>query len=97
VLAVLGGATITLSGCSSPTEPTYSDVQGVVANNHGHAVTITGAQLGARGGVTLSIQGTSSHQHMVELSAVEVNTISQGRQVVKTSTGTSHTHTVTFN
>jgi hypothetical protein len=103
VMAVLGGATITLGGCAAdaPTQPTtYADQPGNVVSNHGHAVAITGAQLAAGGGVVLDIQGTASHPHQVELTAAEVRAIGEGRRVAKDSTPSpsgSHAHTVTFN
>ncbi|HVR69822.1 MAG TPA: hypothetical protein VMT87_03170 [Vicinamibacteria bacterium] len=63
-------------------------------------VAITGAQLSAGGGVTLDIQGTSSHPHQVTLTAADVIAIRDGRRVSKDSTPNpsgSHAHTVTFN
>jgi hypothetical protein len=102
VMLLLGGVTITLSGCAGdgPTQPTYADAVGTVGTNHGHAVMITGAVLSAGGGVTLDIQGTSSHPHQVTLTSAEVISIREGRRVSKESTPSpsgSHAHTVTFN
>jgi hypothetical protein len=102
ILAVLGGVSITLTGCAgeSPTQPTYTDVAGTVGSNHGHTVVITAAQLTAGGGVVLDIQGTSSHPHQVELTAGDVAAVRDGRRVSKDSTPSpsgSHAHTVTFN
>jgi hypothetical protein len=100
LLVMLGGVAITISGCESPTQATYTDKTGNVGNNHGHSVVITGAQLGAGGAVTLEIQGTSSHPHSVSLTAADVVSIREGRQVSKDSTPSpsgSHAHTVTFN
>lgn len=100
LLVMLGGVAITISGCESPTQPTYTDKTGNLGNNHGHTVVITGAQLGAGGAVTLEIQGTSSHAHTVSLTAGDVVGIRDGRQVSKESSPNpsgSHSHTVTFN
>lgn len=100
LLVMLGGVAITISGCESPTQPTYTDKTGNVASNHGHTVVITGAQLGAGGAVTLAIQGTSTHTHTVALTAADVLGILDGRQVSKDSSPSpsgSHSHTVTFN
>lgn len=105
LLAALGGMTITISGCGgeSPTAPTApttgrpTDVTGTIAANHGHVVVITGALLSARGALSLSIQGSAAHDHTVELSAEEVARVWRGQRVVKESSGTRHTHTVTFN
>ncbi len=103
-LAMLGGATITVgfAACTKSTDtavvPTVSDATGVIASNHGHTAIITKAQLTAGGGLTLDITGTSSHTHSLTLTAVEVTTIKGGTRVSKESTsGGSHTHTVTFN
>jgi hypothetical protein len=100
-LAALSGAVITI-GCGSDSPsgntPPPSDVAGTVGANHGHAATITAAQIGAGSTIVLSIQGTSPHDHTVELTAAEIAQVRGGRQLVKTSSDSfSHTHTVTFN
>jgi hypothetical protein len=104
VAALLGGATITLQGCSGgaggPAQPSYVDTVGNVVNNHGHTVTITAAQLAAGGGVVLEIQGSSTHPHQIELTAGEVVAIRAGTRVSKDSSPSpsgSHNHTVVFN
>lgn len=101
LLAMLAGVTVTMTtGCGSPSAPTLAtaDSTGAVGNNHGHAVTISAAQLNEGGGVTLNIQGTSSHDHVLELTALEVVRIRAGIQVVKDcGMMRSHVHTVTFN
>jgi hypothetical protein len=100
LLVMLGGVAITISGCESPTQATYTDKTGNVISNHGHSVVITGAQLGAGGAVTLEIQGTASHPHSVSLTAADVVSIREGRQVSKDSSPNpsgSHAHKVTFN
>jgi hypothetical protein len=109
LLAMLGGVSITISACggkagsfpSSPSAPStpepVADKAGVISNNHGHVAVITGAQLTAASTLALSIQGTASHNHMVELSSDEIGQIRAGRTIAKESSGTSHTHMVTFN
>ena len=101
LLAMLAGVTVTMTGCSSdPLEPTAvaSDKTGSIANNHGHAVSITAAQQLAGGGVSLNIQGTSSHPHVLELTALEVVRIRAGYQIVKgCATERNHSHMITFN
>ena len=109
LLAMLGGVSITISGCggkagSSPSSPSMpatpeplADKAGAISNNHGHAAVITGAQLTAASTLALSIQGTASHNHMLELSGAELGQIREGRTFTKECTGTSHTHMVTFN
>jgi hypothetical protein len=102
-MLALGGVAITLgSGCSgeSPTEPSYTDLAGTVASNHGHSAVITSAQLAAGGALVLAIQGTGSHPHTVELTAADVRAIRQGQRISKESNlspSGSHGHTVTFN
>jgi hypothetical protein len=109
MLAMLGGVSITISGCggkggSSPSSPSMpeapapvTDKAGSISNNHGHVAVITGAQLTAASTLALSLQGTASHNHMLELSGAELGQIRDGRTFTKECTGTSHTHMVTFN
>jgi hypothetical protein len=110
-MAILSGVAISVSGCggssssSSPASPspasstpTGSDKTGTISSNHGHAATIASAQLGASGGITLNIQGTSSHPHTVALSGADLSAIAGNQRVAKESSNdASHTHTVTFN
>ena len=103
LMAMLAGVTVTMTtGCGSDngTGPSFpvTDRTGVVDRNHGHVVTITSAQQTAGGNVVLNIQGTSSHDHTLELTELEVVRIRAGIQVTKDSAmGRSHVHTVTFN
>ena len=73
------------------------DKAGAISNNHGHAAVVTSVQLTDANTVALSIQGTASHNHMLELSAEEVAQIRDGRPLAKECSGTSHKHVVTFN
>jgi hypothetical protein len=70
---------------------------GAVSSNHGHSAIITVAQLTAGGDLELDIRGTSSHPHLVSLTATEVASVRGGGRVEKESSGNSHTHTVVFN
>jgi hypothetical protein len=109
ILAMLAGVTITITGCgdddSSPTSPSPSgnDRAGAVSANHGHAATVTSAQLTAGNAVVLNIRGTATHPHTVELSATEVGQIGAGQRVTKVSSTDDssdagrHSHEVTFN
>ncbi len=110
ILAMLSGVTITISGCggssyspSTPTPPTTQppatgDKMGAISANHGHTVTITGAQLTAGGDVTLELTVGSGHTHSVGLTGAEVVQIRDNQKVSKESTTNSgHSHTVTFN
>jgi hypothetical protein len=58
---------------------------------------ITAAQLGAGGALDLDLRGTSGHTHTVSLTAGDVTSVAKGAMVQKESSGSSHTHTVTFN
>ena len=102
LMAMLAGVTVTITGCGSDNgaepSPPVTDREGVVANNHGHVVAITAAQQWAGGNVTLTIQGTASHDHMLELTAAEVVTIRTGARLEKAcATTRNHVHTITFN
>ena len=102
LLAMLAGVTVTITGCGSDhgaePSPPVTDREGVIARNHGHAVAITAAQQWAGGNVTLTIQGTSSHDHVLELTAAEVVAIRVGTRLDKDCAMTrNHVHTITFN
>jgi hypothetical protein len=102
-LMLLGGATITMSGCGggaanpAASSPPVKDAVATVSSNHGHTAVVTSAQLGAGGSLELDIRGTSSHSHMLTLSATELASIRGGAIVVKDCSGGNHSHTVTFN
>ena len=111
-MAVLSGVAISVSGCGgdssaspaapSPTgsgsTPAGGDRTGTIGSNHGHSAVIASAQLGASGGLTLNIQGTSSHPHTVALTGADLSAIANNQRVSKESSNdASHTHTVTFN
>jgi hypothetical protein len=102
-MVLLGGAAITISGCggggtSSPVASTpITDVLGTVDTNHGHSALVTAAQLTAGGALEVDIRGTAGHGHMVSLEAGELMSIRNGTRVQKQSSGSSHTHVVTFN
>jgi hypothetical protein len=103
-LALLGGATITITSCggggSSPSRSSSGpvDVIGNIAGNHGHTAVITAAQLSAGGAIRLDLQeGTAGHKHVVDLSADEVIRIRTGNAVTKESSETElHRHMVSF-
>jgi hypothetical protein len=125
IAALFVGMTVWVGGCGSgssnpaasptpiptPTQPTTGpgDKSGAITANHGHAATVTNAQLQASGAVTLNIQGTADHAHAVELSSEQVRQIASGSRVSKVSSQTDgeddgyggtmpgHAHTVTFN
>ena len=108
VMALLSGATITISSCgggSSPNSPSPppssgggSSFNGAVADNHGHTAVVTAAQISAAQAVSLQIRGSADHPHTVDLTIPEVVQIGAGGRVTKTSSADGgHTHVVTFN
>jgi hypothetical protein len=103
-LALLAGVTITITGCGgddggSTTSPSpVADASGTISANHGHAATISAAELTAGLGVRLDIRAQATHPHIVELTSDEVTRIRARQQVSKVSTtDNNHSHTVTFN
>lgn len=82
----------------TPAPPAAADKTAVIGSNHGHAGTITAAQLTAGGVLSLSIQGTSAHNHTVDLTAADMASIAANQKVSKeSSTDNGHSHSVTFN
>ena len=107
VLAVLAGATITITGCggddnnsnqvTNPT-PQTGDKSGVISANHDHTVTVTGAQITAGNAVTATLTTGNGHTHTISLTAAQVVAIGQNQRVSGTSsTEAGHNHDVTFN
>ena len=110
LFSMLSGVAITITGCGggsggsgSPSGPSggNGDKSGAISANHGHAVTITSAQMTAGGQLSLTLRGStgvSPHSHTVELSAAEVVSIRDGARVTKVSSNDDlHDHNVTFN
>ena len=110
-LALLGGVTITITGCGGSDYGTSTrdtgntgsaDRVGSISDNHGHSAVITAAQLTAGNALVLNIRGAADHTHTVELSAAEIQRIRSNETVSKQSTTTeaqlyaAHLHTVTF-
>ena len=108
-LAMLGGVTITISGCGgggsgSPAAPqnpggggAQTDTMGTISNNHGHRAAITSAQLAGGGTLQLDIRGDADHPHMVELSADDLLRIRNQQAVTRECSSVGeHTHMVTF-
>jgi hypothetical protein len=103
VLALLMGCVITVSqACNddNPTNPTPTptDINGVISANHGHAATVTGAQIVAGAAlVGMHIQGSATHDHTISVSQTELQTLANRQPVTVTSTTDAmHNHTVTF-
>ncbi|MCB1184363.1 hypothetical protein KDM41_13090 [bacterium] len=102
LVATWAGVAITLGGCGDDDDPAApagtGDVSGAIGTNHGHTVTITGAQLDAGAAVTLTLTTGNGHTHTVALDAAQVGDVAGGTTVATVSaTSAGHTHTVTFN
>jgi hypothetical protein len=102
-LSILSGVVITVSGCddddATPTSPSLNDVPGTVAENHAqpHVVTVTAAQITAGMAIMLTLTGTPTHTHTVELTSGDLGTLRNRQTVTKTSTtDNGHSHGVTF-
>lgn len=104
VLALVLAAGAALAGCGdddgSPTSPSPSSqgATGVIANNHGHTATLTGAQVSAGRAVSLDIRGSADHSHMLDLTNDDVVRLQTRQRVERdASANNTHTHRVTFN
>jgi len=106
VLAVLAGATITITGCGGDSNnspgtnpsPQAGDKEGVVSANHGHRAIVTAATLASPTTVTLDMRFQATHNHTLTLTAAEVTSIAGNARVQKdSSTDYGHNHTVRFN
>ena len=77
----------------------HNDAAGNISNNHGHSVTLSGAQQDAGDAVTLELTPGNGHTHNLELEAVQVQAVAEGRHNVarETSVTLGHSHTVSFN
>jgi hypothetical protein len=105
-LALLAGCVITVTeiGCDekmpstpSPTPP--ADIKGdvAVAANHTHSVTVTGAEIAAGNSVALTLTGSTSHTHTVQLTQSDMTALRNRQAVTHDSTNDSnHVHAVTF-
>jgi hypothetical protein len=104
-LALLAGATITITGCgdddddpgTGPSGGQGGEV-GTISANHGHSVTIATAQITAGNALTATLTTGNGHVHSIDLTAAQVVAIGQNQQVSVTSTTQdAHNHVVTFN
>jgi hypothetical protein len=67
----------------------------VIASNHGHALTVTAADVAAGANKTYSIQGTSGHDHSITVTAAMFTMLKAGTPIMTVSTsGGGHTHSV---
>lgn len=67
-----------------------------IGSNHGHELTVPGADVAAGASRTYDIQGSSGHAHSVTLGAADFTVLRTSGSVIVTSTaGSGHTHMVT--
>jgi hypothetical protein len=98
--ALFAGVVITMTGCSEddPAGPAGDgSVAGTIANNHGHSVRITKAEIEAGGAIKLTFTG-GDHTHTVDLTAEDVAKIKSGAGVhdAVSSTTNGHSHGIMF-
>ena len=97
--ALFAGIVVQIVGCDS-INASDGSVSGQISENHGHEAVVTKAQLTARSGLTLDIQGTADHTHSLVLTTQDLADIKSGTQVSRTSSRDgfeNHNHVVTFN
>lgn len=67
-----------------------------ISSNHGHELTVPGADVAAGTSQTYDIQGTSGHAHSVTLGAADFTVLrSAGSVIVASTAGGGHMHMVT--
>ena len=99
IAALLAGVSVTIGGCGSDdsVSPGPGGVAGVIGGNHGHSVSLSASQLEGGVAVTLTMSG-GSHSHTVSLTDAQVASVADaGTVTVTSSSGSGHTHGVTFN
>jgi hypothetical protein len=105
-LAILGAATITITGCTGSGDGDIGagpsaqpgDKEGAITANHGHSAIIQAALLSSPTTLSLNIRGLATHPHVVDLSQSEVAAIGVNSRVIKISTfDDGHNHEVVFN
>ena len=98
MMAAFSGIAITIVGCGKDNASADQNETGSISANHGHSAIVSAAQITAGAAIELNITGSSTHSHVVSLSASQINAIGQGTTVnVTSSSGDSHTHLVSFN
>src|SRR5687767_217135 len=88
VLAILGTATITITGCDEGSDlgpsPPAGAREGVVSANHGHRAIVEAAQLNSNNTITIDLRFQATHNHELMLTPVELASISENGRVIKT-------------
>ena len=98
---------VKLAGCGKEgTEPPPPDApepavcargtEVVIADNHGHQLTVSAADVQAGVAKTYDIQGSSPHTHTVTLTAALFQMLANGEEIsVVSSTNSAHDHVIT--
>ena len=67
-----------------------------ISANHGHSLTVSRSDVEAGSARTYSIQGSSSHDHMVTLTGADFTNLQNNNSITVSSTNDDgHTHSVT--
>ncbi|MGM5470126.1 hypothetical protein ACS386_07600 [Flavobacteriaceae bacterium LMO-SS05] len=68
-----------------------------ISGNHGHALTVSVADINAGVDKTYSIEGSADHDHAVTVTAAQFNTLKSNMQVgINSTIVQSHSHTLTI-
>lgn len=86
-----GGSTTSMTDAASGPSCTSQ-----ITANHGHVLTVAGADLSQVRDHTYNIQGSADHTHSVTITQADIGTLASGGTVTVTSTlGGGHTHDCT--
>ena len=70
--------------------------QSSISANHGHSLIVSSSDVQSGSARTYSIQGSSSHDHMVSLTAADFTNLQNNNSITVNSTNDDgHTHSVT--
>lgn len=106
---LIGIPVYSMLGCSSsddgnnqPPNNTTKDclangTQSSIGTNHGHTLQVSVADVQSGAEKQYSIQGSSGHSHNITVSSANFDSLKSNQQIqVTSSTGDSHTHSVTI-
>lgn len=79
----------------APAVSTCATNTATIGSNHGHAITVSAADITAGVDKTYNITGTSGHQHSATITAAMFTMLKAGMSILVTSSvGGAHTHSV---
>ena len=82
-------------GAASCTDFGAGATGSAISSNHGHALAVPAADVNAGVEKTYDIQGTSTHNHQVTITAAQFVSLQSGNSVSVVSTVDGHSHEVT--